>query len=234
MNKSDIDRLADNLEALESLGKLFSNLWYPKVKAEINDEKLRAYLTVFEDAIPGIENVLKYIRENANAIATGDIDLIQRNFTELAESLLGEISDDPGQYQGPPIIDTNKETLTDLSDVESIEDNLTSDDLLSLDQQEALESVDQEDLEGLIDESSEQENDNQTEEVELDELIVDDIEIDSDLDDITADISEEEMSSILDDHTSEVDSSEEEKSKKNKAKDGEDMGDINEIDALFE
>ena len=233
MNKSDIERLAENLEALESLGKLFSNLWYPKVKAEINDEKLRAYLTVFEDAIPGIENVLKYIRENANAIATGDIDLIQRNFTEFAESLLGGISDDVGQYQDPPRIDIEKEVLTDFSTDDSIEDNLTSDDLLSLDQQEALESVDQEDLEDLFDESSEQQNDNQTEEVELDELIVDDIEIDSDLDDITADISEEEMSSILDDHTSEVDSSEEE-SKKNKAKDAEDMGDINEIDALFE
>ena len=233
MNKSDIERLAENLEALESLGKLFSNLWYPKVKAEINDEKLRAYLTVFEDAIPGIENVLKYIRENANAIATGDIDLIQRNFTEFAESLLGGISDDVGQYQDPPRIDIEKEVLTDFSTDDSIEDNLTSDDLLSLDQQETLESVDQEDLEDLFDESSEQQNDNQTEEVELDELIVDDIEIDSDLDDITADISEEEMSSILDDHTSEVDSSEEE-SKKNKAKDTEDMGDINEIDALFE
>ena len=233
MNKSDIERLAENLEALESLGKLFSNLWYPKVKAEINDEKLRAYLTVFEDAIPGIENVLKYIRENANAIATGDIDLVQRNFKEFAESLLGGISDDVGQYRDPPMIDIEKETPTDFSTDDSIEDNITSDDLLSLDQQEALESVDQEDLEDLFDESSEQQNDNQTEEVELDELIVDDIEIDSDLDDITADISEEEMSSILDDHTSEVDSSEE-KSKKNKAKDAEDMGDINEIDALFE
>ena len=125
MNKSDIERLAENLEALESLGKLFSNLWYPKVKAEINDEKLRAYLTVFEDAIPGIENVLKYIRENANAIATGDIDLIQRNFTELADSLLGGISDDVGQSQDPHRIDIEKETLTDFSTDDSVEDNLT-------------------------------------------------------------------------------------------------------------
>ena len=61
MNKSDIERLAENLEALESLGKLFSNLWYPKVKAEINDEKLRAYLTVFEDAIPGIEILISVV-----------------------------------------------------------------------------------------------------------------------------------------------------------------------------
>ena len=60
MNKSDMKSLVDNLESLDALGKLFSNLWYPKVKAEIQDEKLRAYLTVFEEE-NALDNFEKFV-----------------------------------------------------------------------------------------------------------------------------------------------------------------------------
>ncbi len=231
MNKSDMKSLVDNLESLDALGKLFSNLWYPKVKAEIQDEKLRAYLTVFEDAIPGIGNVLQYVKENADAIATGDIDTARNNFSDLADSLLNGQSDQERKSENQLDIEIDSdESSTDMNE----EDNFTSNDLLSEEQQEALESVGQEDIEVMF-EPSEQGGENQTEEMELDELLGDDedIEIDSDLDEITADISEDEMSSILEEHTSQGDSSSAETSNK-KEKSVDDTDSDNEIDALFE
>ena len=231
MNKSDMKRLVDNLESLDALGKLFSNLWYPKVKAEIQDEKLRAYLTVFEDAIPGIGNVLQYLKQNADAIATGDIDTARNNLSDLADSLLNGESDQERKLENELDIELDSDEFsTDMNE----EDNFTSNDLLSEEQQEALESVGQEDIEVLF-EPSEQAGENQTEEIELDELLADDesIEIDSDLDEITADISEDEMSSILEEHTSQGDSSSEETSNK-KEKRVDDTDSDNEIDALFE
>ena len=231
MNKSDMKSLVDNLESLDALGKLFSNLWYPKVKAEIQDEKLRAYLTVFEDAIPGIGNVLQYVKENADAIATGDIDTARNNFSDLADSLLNGQSDQERKSENQLDIEIDSdESSTDMDE----EDNFTSNDLLSEEQQEALESVGQEDIEVMF-EPSEQGGENQTEEMELDELLGDDedIEIDSDLDEITADISEDEMSSILEEHTSQGDSSSAETSNK-KEKSVDDTDSDNEIDALFE
>jgi len=224
--------LVDNLESLDALGKLFSNLWYPKVKAEIQDEKLRAYLTVFEDAIPGIGNVLQYVKENADAIATGDIDTARNNFSDLADSLLNGQSDQERKSENEIDIEIDSdESSTDMNE----EDNFTSNDLLSEEQQEALESVGQEDIEVMF-EPSEQAGENQTEEMELDELLGDDedIEIDSDLDEITADISEDEMSSILEEHTSQGDTSDVETSTKKKEKSVDETGGDNEIDALFE
>jgi len=231
MNKSDMKRLVDNLESLDALGKLFSNLWYPKVKAEIQDEKLRAYLTVFEDAIPGIGNVLQYLKQNADAIAAGDIDTARNNLSDLADSLLNGESDQERKSENELDIELDSDEFS--TDVDE-EDNFTSNDLLSEEQQEALESVGQEDIEVLF-EPSEQAGENQTEEIELDELLADDedIEIDSDLDEITADISEDEMSSILEEHTSQGDSSSAETSNK-KEKRVDDTDSDNEIDALFE
>tara|TARA_B100001250_G_scaffold394556_1_gene398554 strand:+ start:970 stop:1665 length:696 start_codon:yes stop_codon:yes gene_type:complete len=231
MNKSDMKRLVDNLESLDALGKLFSNLWYPKVKAEIQDEKLRAYLTVFEDAIPGIGNVLQYLKQNADAIAAGDIDTTRNNLSDLADSLLNGESDQERKSENELDIELDSDEFS--TDVDE-EDNFTSNDLLSEEQQEALESVGQEDIEVLF-EPSEQAGENQTEEIELDELLADDedIEIDSDLDEITADISEDEMSSILEEHTSQGDSSSAETSNK-KEKRVDDTDSDNEIDALFE
>ena len=231
MNKSDMKRLVDNLESLDALGKLFSNLWYPKVKAEIQDEKLRAYLTVFEDAIPGIGNVLQYLKQNADAIAAGDIDTARNNLSDLADSLLNGESDQERKSENELDIELDSDEFS--TDVDE-EDNFTSNDLLSEEQQEALESVGQEDIEVLF-EPSEQAGENQTEEIELDELLAEDedIEIDSDLDEITADISEDEMSSILEEHTSQGDSSSAETSNK-KEKRVDDTDSDNEIDALFE
>ena len=123
MNKSDMKSLVDNLESLDALGKLFSNLWYPKVKAEIQDEKLRAYLTVFEDAIPGIGNVLQYVKENADAIATGDIDTARDNFSDLADSLLNGQSDQERKSENQLDIEIDSdESSTDMNE----EDNFTS------------------------------------------------------------------------------------------------------------
>ena len=54
MKKEDLNDVVDRLEALDSLAQLFKNLWFGKIKDEIKDEKVKAYLMVFEDAFLGL------------------------------------------------------------------------------------------------------------------------------------------------------------------------------------
>ena len=65
MNADDLSDVAERLEALESLAKLFGNSWLEYAKSQIQDEKIRAYLTVFDDAFPGLDHVVEFVRQNA-------------------------------------------------------------------------------------------------------------------------------------------------------------------------
>ena len=86
MNADDLRDVAERLEALESLAKLFGNSWLEYAKSQIQDEKMSAYLTVFDDAFPGMDHVVEFVRQNAQALATGED--VQENFAELAHVLL--------------------------------------------------------------------------------------------------------------------------------------------------
>ena len=86
MNEDDLRAVAERLEALESLAKLFGNSWFEDVKNQIPDEKVRAYLTVFDDAFPGMDHVVEFVRQNAHALAAGED--VQENFAGLAQVLL--------------------------------------------------------------------------------------------------------------------------------------------------
>ena len=86
MNADDLRDVAERLEALESLAKLFGNSWIEHAKNQIQDEKIRAYLTVFDDAFPGMDHVVEFVRQNAQALATGED--VQENFAGLAQVLL--------------------------------------------------------------------------------------------------------------------------------------------------
>ncbi len=94
MNADDLRDVAERLEALESLAKLFGNSWLDYVKNQIQDEKIRAYLTVFDDAFPGMDHVVEFVRQNAPALAAGEG--VQENFVELAQALLQREVEDEG------------------------------------------------------------------------------------------------------------------------------------------
>ncbi len=86
MNADDLSDVAERLEALESLAKLFGNSWLEYAKNQIPDEKVRAYLTVFDDAFPGLDHVVEFVRQNAPALAAGEG--VQKSFANLAQVLL--------------------------------------------------------------------------------------------------------------------------------------------------
>ena len=93
MNADDLRDVAERLEALESLAKLFGNSWLEHAKNQIQDEKIRAYLTVFDDAFPGMDHVVEFVRQNAHALAAGED--VQENFAGLAQVLLQRESEGP-------------------------------------------------------------------------------------------------------------------------------------------
>ena len=85
MNKDDLRDVVARLDALESLTKLFKNLWFDHIKGEIQDEKVKAYLMVFDDAFPGVDHVIEFVRKNATALSAGD--KVQEDFEVLTQSL---------------------------------------------------------------------------------------------------------------------------------------------------
>ena len=92
MNADDLRDVAERLEALESLAKLFGNSWLEYAKNQIQDEKIKAYLTVFDDAFPGMDHVVEFVRQNAHALAAGED--VQENFAGLVQALLQRESED--------------------------------------------------------------------------------------------------------------------------------------------
>ena len=94
MDADELRDVEERLEALESLAKLFGHSWLEYVKSQIQDEKIRAYLTVFDDAFPGLDHVVEFVRQNAPALAAGEG--VQENFASLAQALLQRQVEDAG------------------------------------------------------------------------------------------------------------------------------------------
>ncbi len=69
MKNKENNRIESQLEALGALSTLFKNLWFEKVKKEIKDEKVRAYLMVFEDAFPLMNHVAAFSQKCAEVLS---------------------------------------------------------------------------------------------------------------------------------------------------------------------
>ena len=88
MNKEDLQEVTSQLEALDSLAKLFKNMWFKKVRQEVEDEKVKAYLLVFEDAFPAMNHVIEYVRRSSDFLIDGQLGGIQKEFETLSRNLL--------------------------------------------------------------------------------------------------------------------------------------------------
>ena len=88
MNKEDLRQVQDQLDGLEALARLFKNLWYEQLKRSSTDAKVQAYLTVFEDAFPSFNYVIDYVKSTSEAMAAGDMALVQQEFEALSVLLL--------------------------------------------------------------------------------------------------------------------------------------------------
>ena len=156
MNTDDLRDVVARLDALESLTKLFKNLWFDHIKGEIQDEKAKAYLMVFDDAFPGVEHVIEFMRKNAKAISTGE--KVQEGFEVFAQTLLKrEIETD---------LDFEEDFDPELFEEESIEDEEIEEEDLTEAEREALETVGQGDIDALfVEESSSEAEDASNEEI---------------------------------------------------------------------
>ncbi len=95
MDRKDLRRAVEQLEALEALATLFKNLWFDRIRQEVRDEKARAYLTVFEDAFPHVNHLVRYARNSARLLAGTQADparwaRLQEEFAQLGLRLAGQ------------------------------------------------------------------------------------------------------------------------------------------------
>ena len=197
MNKDDLREVVGRLEALEALTKLFKNLWFDHIKGEIQDEKVKAYLMVFDDAFPGMDHVVEFVRKNAEALSSDS--KVQDGFEILTQTLLNrEIETD---------LDFEEEYDASLFEEESLEDE-EIDEELTVAEREALETVGQGDIDALfVEDSTEDAQEARDEEVEAflaadegDEVNIEDegveveeveVEEETDLEDLLGDEEEE-------------------------------------------
>ena len=210
MKKKDLNDVVERLEALDSLAQLFKNLWFPKIKDEIKDEKVKAYLMVFEDAFPGLDHVISFVSKNAKNLSESQVYQVKEEFEIMSQSLLNrdiamdlELEDDID-----PVI-FNEESLEDETDAGSVSEdeleNLTGEDQAAIDDlfTESEEDIsDSGDLENTLSEEGISGSD------DLEDLLSDDGEEDGvDIDELldageeveAQDISEEEMAIFIDD-----------------------------------
>ena len=158
MNTDDLRDVVARLDALESLTKLFKNLWFDHIKGEIHDEKIKAYLMVFDDAFPGVDHVIEFMRKNAKAISKGE--KVQEDFEVFSQTLLKrEIERDQ---------DFKEDFDPELFEEESIEDEEIEEEDLTEAEREALETSGQGgDIDALfVEESSSEAEDASNEEIE--------------------------------------------------------------------
>ena len=158
MNTDDLRDVVARLDALESLTKLFKNLWFDHIKGEIHDEKIKAYLMVFDDAFPGVDHVIEFMRKNAKAISKGE--KVQEDFEVFSQTLLKrEIERD---------LDFTEDFDPELFEEESIEDEEIEEEDLTEAEREALETSGQGgDIDALfVEESSSEAEDASNEEIE--------------------------------------------------------------------
>ena len=153
MNEKNLREVVSKLEALEALAKLFNNLWFDQIRRDIKDEKVQAYLMVFEDAFPHLNHVIEFVRRSAGALSDGDTGheqwgRLQSEFETLRQLLLGQAveSSIPDQryatQESDEPVDLTSEDATQESD-EPVAD-LTSEERV------ALQSVDQSDIDALF------------------------------------------------------------------------------------
>ncbi len=105
MDRDDLRQVMEKLEAIAALSTLFKNLWYEKIKREAGSEKVRAYLTVYEDAVPHLNQLLEYAHHSASLLADGKLDQdkyerLQMAFGQLAAGLLGRDVDSESEMPG--------------------------------------------------------------------------------------------------------------------------------------
>ena len=248
MKKEDLNDVVERLEALDSLAQLFKNLWFGKIKDEIKDEKVKAYLMVFEDAFPGLDNVVSFVTKNAKNLSESQVYQVKEEFEILSQSLLNreiamdlDLEDDidPGIFEEEGLEEDEtsnipSERIKELAvvDQEAIDDIFTdteTDDLEDLLSDESDTETD--DLEDLLSDEVDDED-----EFDIDELL------DADDEDVeggeTADISDEEMAALLDEDEPVVKKKAAPKAKKKVSEVEEEEGEMDqvsqdEIDALF-
>lgn len=105
MERDDVRQVMERLEAIAALSTLFKNLWYAKIKDEVEGEKVRAYLTVYEDAVPQLNHVLEFAHHSAALLADGRLDQdkyerLQSAFGQLSAALLGRPVDSGAEMPG--------------------------------------------------------------------------------------------------------------------------------------
>ena len=146
MNTNDVRDVVQRLDALESLTKLFKNLWFDQVKGEIQDEKIKAYLMVFDDVFPGIDKVVEFVRKNAEAMSSGE--KVQEGFEVLAQTLLDREIETDLDFEDdfdPALIEEESFEGEEVEEDEEIEEGD-----LSIEEREALETVGQGDIDALF------------------------------------------------------------------------------------
>jgi pilus assembly protein FimV len=248
MKKEDLNDVVERLEALDSLAQLFKNLWFGKIKDEIKDEKVKAYLMVFEDAFPGLDNVVSFVTKNAKNLSESQVYQVKEEFEILSQSLLNrEIAMD---------LDLEDEIDPGIFEEEGLEEDETSNipseriKELAVVDQEAIDDIftdtETDDLEDLLSDESDTETD------DLEDLLSDEVDdedefdidelLDADDEDVeggeTADISDEEMAALLDEDEPVVKKKAAPKAKKKVSEVEEEEGEMDqvsqdEIDALF-
>ncbi|MFA6111960.1 MAG: hypothetical protein WDA75_24650, partial [Candidatus Latescibacterota bacterium] len=143
MNKQELHEVIGHLEALDSLATLFSRLWFDKVKEEVRNDKTRAYLMVFDDAFPGLNQVIGFVKGSAQAMAQGDVDEVRNQFEVLSQQLLQrEIETDLS-------LEDEVEVDESVFEEEDSEPGVSSDQLTE-EERDALETVEQKDLDRLF------------------------------------------------------------------------------------
>ena len=105
MERDDLRQVMERLEAVAALSTLFKNLWYEKIKGDVADEKVRAYLTVYEDAVPLMNHIIQYTHYSASLLGDGRLDQdryerLQMAFGQLGAALLGR-EEDAGMVEMP-------------------------------------------------------------------------------------------------------------------------------------
>ena len=172
MNRSELHELMGRLEALEALAKLFNNLWFDRIREDIKDAKVQAYLTVFDDAFPHMNHVIEFVCRSAGLLSGGDVsqEQWQRMHGEFdyLHRLLKAQGEDLG---GAAALVSAVAAPTEAPDPEIGADDTGAD--LSQEERQALESVEQSDIDSLFDEEEEDEAEEEEYEVEEDEEDID-------------------------------------------------------------
>jgi hypothetical protein len=125
MERDDLRQVMERLEAVAALSTLFNNLWYEKIRDQIQGEKVRAYLMVYEDALPLMNHLIAYTHHTSALLAEGKLDQdkyerLQMAFGQLGAALLGKEVDAgvemPGLGELESAVDISPEQELEMED----------------------------------------------------------------------------------------------------------------------